>query len=122
MDQIIEEIKGNHTTRLNLLEKLTMLSNLERNSILKLICDALKVNKSIKQVILSCNQIDAIGVEYICEALKINTTINSLFIGNNQIGDIGAKYISDLLKINSTINELYLAYTKIGDMGAKYIW
>ena len=35
MDQIIEEIKGNKTTKLDLYGKLKNLSDLERNSILK---------------------------------------------------------------------------------------
>ena len=50
MDQIIEEIKSNKTTKLNLREKLNNLSDLERNSILEKICDALKTNTSINEI------------------------------------------------------------------------
>ena len=76
MDQIIEEIKGNKTTKLDLWRKFKNLSDLEKNSILERICDALKTNSTINEINLSDNQINDIGVKYISDILKINSTIS----------------------------------------------
>ena len=44
MNQIIRNIKGNKITKLNLQNTLNHLSNLERDSILKKICNAFEIN------------------------------------------------------------------------------
>ena len=61
----------------------------------KALCKALKVNKSLTQLVLSYNK----NVYFVVKVIIITT---------NNIGNEGAKTIAEVIKISATLTELYL--------------
>ena len=77
--------------------------------------DLISVNKKIKKLNLSHNQIDGHGSENLLINLKYNKTLTSVDLSNNMMGfgsDINEK-LYDLIKENKTIKELDLSYNHI---------
>jgi hypothetical protein len=88
----------------------------------QLIAQLLLSNTSILQIRLSINiKIGAEGAKYLSEGIKLNSTLQEIYLGCNNIGDEGAKYLSEAIKLNSTLQKIYLGYNDIGDEGAKYL-
>jgi Ran GTPase-activating protein (RanGAP) involved in mRNA processing and transport len=85
------------------------------------ICDALKQNTSLIELLLEGCNINDNGVKLISNMLKVNTTLTTLHLYNNIIEATGAKYISKMLKQNTTLTTLDLAFNIIGDNGVMYI-
>ncbi|KJE90264.1 hypothetical protein CAOG_01599 [Capsaspora owczarzaki ATCC 30864] len=73
------------------------------------IAEALKVNTTLKELLLGDNKIGDAGVHAIAEALKVNTTLTLLFLDYNQMGDSGAQAIAEALKVNTTLTLLILS-------------
>ncbi len=46
------------------------------------------------------------GCEYICEALRVNTTLRKLILSSNGIDDFGVKALADSLTVNATLHTL----------------
>jgi len=80
------------------------------------ICEALKVNKSITELDLSCNMIDTL--KPICEALKVNTTLQKINLKNNKIIDLTP--LLDILHSNNTLINIDLSNNKIEDINVLY--
>lgn len=90
---------------------------------LKKICDKLKSNTTITELVLNnCNINDA-GVKCIAKVLKINSVIKILRLSGNKIGNKGVKYIVDALNINplSPIQTIDLSTNRIDDKGLEYM-
>ena len=69
------------------------------------ISQALKVNVTIKTLILSFNDIGANGAKLLSNALCYHHTMERLIIGNNKIMDDGAVAISECFKISGGNNK-----------------
>lgn len=77
-----------------------------------ILSDFIKINITVKSLVLNKMNIDHISIKIISDAFKINNTIEKLYLFNNNIGS-GVKYIIDMLKINTSIKKLYLSQNNI---------
>jgi hypothetical protein len=71
-----------------------------------LIASALKVNRSVEEVIMNHSQIGDEGAKAFGEMLAVNQKLKNLMLFNNQITDVGAKALADGLKHNTTLESL----------------
>jgi NLR family CARD domain-containing protein 3 len=69
----------------------------------------LKVNTSLSELSLGCNNVGNDGVTALGEALKVNRSLSGLYLDGNNVGDEGAVAIADVLKFNKTLWQLDLA-------------
>jgi hypothetical protein len=65
------------------------------------LCDALKVNISLKSVNLTGNYF-CLLISFCCCLFDCSQLSNSLFFADNEIGDVGAEKIAECLKINTS--------------------
>jgi len=80
-------------------------SGLSHNS-MKPIADALKVNRTVTSLTLSCNDILQLGAESIAEMVKVNTTIQHLDMYGCKLSERGSSAILEALCENSTVSYL----------------
>ena len=85
------------------------------------ISDSLKYNNSLHELDMSCNKITSEGAKKIAEAIKVNTTLKILRISSNTISDDGVAAISDGLKYNNSLQELNIRNNKITSEGAEKV-
>ena len=78
-------------------------------------------NFHIEELDLSCNQLGYSGIETLCNALKINKTIKKLNLFHNLFDVNGARRLGDVLKINNILEELDIGYNRIKNAGFKSI-
>ena len=72
------------------------------------IAEALKINKTLRSLDLSCNGIDDKGVQPLAKALKINQTLEELNLIGNNIDHIGIESITSVFEENTTLRNVYL--------------
>ena len=82
------------------------------------LCEVIKVNKTLTYLNLLSNAISDAGATSIAEAIKVNKTLTSLSLSSNAISDAGATSIAEAIKVNKTLTILGLSRTRIGDAGA----
>ena len=85
------------------------------------ISDCLKINKSLKELNMSENEITSNGVKEIATAIRVNTTLEKLDLSHNKISNDGVNFISDGLKNNNSLKEVNISRNKITSEGAQYI-
>ena len=85
------------------------------------ISDCLKINKSLKELNMSKNEITSNGVKEIATAIRVNTILEKLNLSCNEISDDGVNFISDGLKNNNSLKEVNISRNKITSEGAQYI-
>ncbi|XP_038599745.1 leucine-rich repeat-containing protein 34 isoform X2 [Tachyglossus aculeatus] len=61
------------------------------------LCDALYLNRSLRYLDVSCNQITRDGMKFLGELLKRNKTLQVIDLSSNRIEDDGAIYLSEAL-------------------------
>ena len=88
---------------------------IENKDLIK-ICEALKVNKSITELDLSCNLIDTL--EPIYEALKVNTTLQKINLKNNKIKEL--KPLLKVIPFNNTLMNINLSHNELEDINILY--
>ena len=71
---------------------------------------------------LALNQLGEQGTESICEALKVNKTVKELDMsggsyGSNIGGPAGAKHVADMLIVNGGLTSLDVQMNSLGDEG-----
>ena len=84
------------------------------------ISDCLKINKSLKELNMSKNEITSNGAKEIATAIRVNTTLEKLDLSHNEISNDGVSFISDGLK-NNSLKEVNISRNKITGEGAQYI-
>ena len=83
---------------------------------------ALACNTSLERFILCRCSIGARGLRSIGEAMKVNETLRALIVADIDIGDAGAEIMADaLVSFNSSLNLVGLVSCGIGTVGAKAI-
>ena len=82
------------------------------------ISDALKSNDSLQILDISFNQINGEGAIKVAEAIKVNKTLLKLDMCRNKISDDGAAAISDALKSNNSLQILNISFNQINGEGA----
>eukprot|EP00900_Chrysochromulina_parva_P003387 jgi/Chrpa1/13049/Chrysochromulina_OHIO_Genome00024578-RA len=75
------------------------------------IADALRVNGALTKLSLAWNKLGEEGTKAICEALKQNKTLKELDMsGRDNIGgEAGAKHVADMLGVNGALTKICLA-------------
>eukprot|EP00879_Flechtneria_rotunda_P010797 GHRR01011283.1.p1 GENE.GHRR01011283.1~~GHRR01011283.1.p1 ORF type:complete len:361 (+),score=128.43 GHRR01011283.1:160-1242(+) len=74
----------------------------------------LRLDKRIKVMTLSGNDITDEGAEFIAEGLLHNGTLMCLDLSSNKIGSMGAFALAEALHSNNTLAELQLSSNRIG--------
>ena len=82
------------------------------------IAEALHENTTLQMLNISYNIVQFHGVKAIAGALHNNRTLQNLDISNNNIHDEGAKVIAEALYENRTLQKLDISYNNILDDGA----
>ena len=83
--------------------------------------DFIKIDKSLKELNISNNNITSNGAKEIATAIRVNTTLEKLDISCNSLSDEGATFISNGLKNNISLQELNISRNKITSEGTKEI-
>ena len=101
------------------IEKLNMSDNRNMGvERIRLLSEALEVNKTIRHLDLVNSAIDGQCMDVLSKSLMINTSVKILDIGfNREFGNAGLIALSNALKTNSTIEEVYVPTNSIGDEG-----
>ena len=86
-----------------------------------LIANALTVNRSVRDLKLSRNEITSKGCQAIAEILKSNKTIKYLEICRNNLRDEGVKFICEALMINKTLRQLDISQIQISISGCALV-
>lgn len=105
-------------TTLTELYLLGCLYQLKENDV-ELIEKMLNINKTLKVLSLSFNNIDEKAIINIIKAVKINTNLETFDISNNYIEDIGAEALESVLIVNTSLVNLYLTNNGITCKGVK---
>ncbi len=90
----------------------------------KAICEALKQNKTLKELDLSGrdNIGGEAGAEHVADMLGVNGALTKMSLAENKLGEEGTKAICEALKQNKTLKELDLSGSNIGGAaGAKHV-
>jgi len=85
----------------------------------KALAEALKVNKTVTNIVLEANLIGNEGTQALAEALKVNTTLTNINLRVNNIGEEGAQALAEALNINTTLTNIDLGINNIGMEGAQ---
>nr|KAJ3422039.1 hypothetical protein HK105_001422 [Polyrhizophydium stewartii] len=82
-----------------------------------LLANAIKANKNIDTLNLSCNRISRDGGVALCDALSKHASINNLILSCCSLQDEGATAIARVIRSNTKIKEIYLDYNKVSSIG-----
>lgn len=96
----IKYIKYDLLTTLNI-----SIYSLSDNNSLKLLCNFLEINKTIKHISLESNNLRDEGAIYLSDLLTKNNTIKTLVIGGNNITNIGLNAFTESLKVNKNLKQ-----------------
>eukprot|EP00121_Abeoforma_whisleri_P016146 Awhi_evm1s14829 len=98
------------------------LSRISSHRGLVMLVSFLRVNRVIKKLILTDNNINAEGIGILFPALKDYNTLHELVLKGNRLGSNGAKKIAVMLRENQlSIAHLLLGSNNIGVEGALHI-
>jgi len=85
---------------------------------MKRVAAALKDNKMVTAINLSCNRVEADGAQSLAKALIVNDTLSSLDLRGNNIRCAGATHIAKALQSNTSLTAINLSANGIGRLGA----
>jgi Leucine Rich repeat len=87
------------------------------DNVLKILCEALYSNTSIRFLYLGFNKFEEKGIESIAQLIRRNRTIEFLGLDFNNIRDTGIQILAAALKSNFTLKSLDLNDNPITDVG-----
>ena len=93
----------------------SMLRNTITGREARMICEAIKVNKTLQKLDISRNSISDNGAAAISDVLKCNISLQELNMSSNYITNEGAKFIAEAIKVNTTLHTLNLSNYDIND-------
>ena len=99
------------------LEKLDVSNNEMGNQGVASLASALKENQTLTTIDLGSNLIGVVGIEKLANALIVNKSLKNLDVSNNEIGNQGVESLASALKENQTLTSLHLGSNLIGDVG-----
>merc|ERR1712137_478292 len=88
---------------------------------LAILADALRACPGITSLTLNHNTVGTFphGLNALCEALKVNCSLKNLNLSNNSLGPGGGAVIGDMLRINRALTNIDLSWNELGPMGGK---
>lgn len=84
---------------------------------MKILCDALTTNNTVKVLHLSNTSLYDDGAKHLAAALKKNTTIQEVCVEMSLIGNEGTEALADMLKSNNTLEVLNMNFNQIYEGG-----
>mmetsp|Transcript_52842 Transcript_52842/g.115964 ORF Transcript_52842/g.115964 Transcript_52842/m.115964 type:complete len:472 (+) Transcript_52842:53-1468(+) len=105
----------------SLLKSLDLRGNNIRADGAVVLAHAIKNNDSLQSVCLKWNHIGSHprGIQAICDVLKTNKTITQLDLRNNKIEAEGGAALAEMLKGNSTVTHIDMSWNDLGVEGGK---
>ena len=91
------------------------------NEKVKIIAEAIWVNKMLRELNMSKNNITDEGAKRFSEAIQVNRTLKELNISINNITDEGAKTLAEAIQVNTTLQELNISKNWISKEGVMRI-
>ncbi len=82
------------------------------------LAEAIRVNKTLKRLLLHDSNIGDAGAASLAASIKVNTTLTELHLEKNNIADAGAASLAEAIKVNTTLTRLDLEANKIAAAGA----
>ncbi|KAF9430169.1 hypothetical protein BGZ94_008031 [Podila epigama] len=107
------------TTTTSKAKSTQLLRNLIEDNKAQALANALKINSTLKTLILKGNKITSIGAQMLAEALNSKSTLSTLDLTANSIKHDGAKALAEALKTNKTLITLNLDGNEITSIGAQ---
>ena len=95
-----------------------VLEPMEPDGAVNLLADALRENSSLRRLHLSYSSIDEHSIEVLSAALRVNSGLELLDLDFNRIGDRGAISLGEALRVNTGLRTLILSECGIDDTGA----
>ncbi|ORC90356.1 uncharacterized protein TM35_000081540 [Trypanosoma theileri] len=89
------------------------------NTSVRLLCQALLLNRTVLSLDLSRNVVGDTGVVFISEMLMTNATLTHLNLSENSITGRGARRLCDALRTNTSLEELNLSNNALYDDGVE---
>merc|ERR1712137_849112 len=88
---------------------------------LAILADALRACPGITSLTLNHNTVGTFphGLNALCEALKVNCSLKNLNLSNSSLGPGGGALIGDMLRINRALSHIDLSWNELGPMGGK---
>jgi Ran GTPase-activating protein (RanGAP) involved in mRNA processing and transport len=111
MKTMIDSVLYNRS--LNSLQTLVISKCHINDDFIKVLSEALSINKTITHLDLSENRIGDAGCSYLCDCLLINTEVTTLNMSANEFSDSGVVFISDLLMSNISVTTLNMSNNNI---------
>jgi len=98
------------------------MTNLPDWSGLNALADAFRVNGALTSLDISNNRMGDDGVKLICEALKQNSSLkvldlNASYTRGGEIGPQGAQYLVDMLSVNGGLTSIKMSGNDLTDSG-----
>jgi Ran GTPase-activating protein (RanGAP) involved in mRNA processing and transport len=98
------------------------MTNLPDWSGLNALADAFRVNGALTSLDISNNRMGDDGVKLICEALKQNSSLkvldlNASYTRGGEIGPQGAQYLADMLSVNGGLTSIKMSGNDLTDSG-----
>eukprot|EP00567_Pseudictyota_dubia_P000348 CAMPEP_0197464702 /NCGR_PEP_ID=MMETSP1175-20131217/64157_1 /TAXON_ID=1003142 /ORGANISM="Triceratium dubium, Strain CCMP147" /LENGTH=365 /DNA_ID=CAMNT_0043000687 /DNA_START=135 /DNA_END=1232 /DNA_ORIENTATION=+ len=117
LDRAVRRLRENDSsfTRLNLWNKRI------GDEGVSVLADALRVNTSLKVLVLGGNSIGDEGVSVLADALRVNTSLEKLHLSGNSISDEGVSVLADALTVNTSLTKLDLWGNNFGDEGVSVL-
>ena len=103
------------------LKEINISNNLFGDEGTKYLSGYLSMNPSLFLINLSVNDIRQSGMKHLSNALRLNSTLKEIYFFQNRIGDEGVKYLSECLKVNCCLSKINLCHTEINAKGVKYL-
>jgi len=89
----------------------------------RLLCQIIKTNVHLEELMLYHNYLSDIGIQYLCESLSTDSCqLKTLGIGWNGITDCGIKFLSQMIRINRSLITLGLVFNEITDRGVQLLF
>ena len=85
------------------------------------IAEGLKLNTSLRTLLLFRCDISTAGAKFISGALEINTSLKVIDLGDNELGDTGVGYLANALKQNGSLKKLNLSTCGMTDRGLELL-
>jgi len=107
--------------------KISLAANKLEEEGTRAICEALKANRTLKEldvsgsVITGSNIGGAAGAKHVADMLSVNVSVTKINLFGNSIGAEGAKAIADALLVNGTVTKISLAYNNLDDHAKKLL-
>ena len=121
LSDYIQNLQNDDCLQIEILQELNLSGSYIGNNGVRILAEAVTVNRSIQRLDLSSNQIADDGVFYVSSSLKLNKSLCVLILSDNLITDKGAETLANAIEINDSLQELNVSKNVISKKGVMKI-